>query len=171
MLPSSSGNEPGPFELPASPDATSPELIPNPQGQGGRYTSPPTATGHEAQAYGSNFSRVAQPTYTVGMSQGNGLGRANGSGNAVPQYQAAFNSTRPMTNPANSSFSGQTQTGHVNNSQSQQGGHNISKVAFSLVDAKHTRTDALPPKPLWKGKLLTIYARHALLTPIRVQSP
>ncbi|KFZ25454.1 hypothetical protein V502_00058 [Pseudogymnoascus sp. VKM F-4520 (FW-2644)] len=152
MLPSSSGNGPGPFELPASPYPTSPGLISNPQGQGGRYTSPPTATGHEAQTYGSNSSRVAQPTYTVGMPQGNGLGRANGAWNAVPQYQAAFNSTRPMTNHANSSLGGQTQTGHANNSQSRQGGHkNLRNVAFSAIEEEHTMTDSLPSKPLWKG--------------------
>lgn len=195
MLPLSSSNGSSSGQLSTSPYATSPASISSPQGQGGRYMNSPTAPGPEALAYSPNSSGFAQPTYTtsygsaqgtgygrgqpgngvtynsVGTSQLNGFGRANGSSNTMPQYPAPLNNTRPMTNPDNSAFRGQNQNGAAANSQRKQGtNRKPSMGVHSLVDAKHTKTENLPKKPLWKGKLLTSYARPALLTPIRVQT-
>ncbi|KFY62779.1 hypothetical protein V496_04397 [Pseudogymnoascus sp. VKM F-4515 (FW-2607)] len=198
MLPSSSGNETSSFQVSTSPGSygTSAGLASYSQGQGGRYMSLPGTTGLEAQEYGSNSSVHTQSNYTasygseqgtdyggsqlgsttplssVDMPQPDVLGGYNGSSwNNTPQYSTSYNSPRPVMKPDNSSFKDQIQTGLVANSQHKQGGHGkLSKVAHSVLDVRHTRTDYLPKIPLWKGKLLTLYTRRALLTLTRVQN-
>lgn len=200
MLPSSSGNETASFQVSTSPGSygTSAGLASYSQGQGGRYMSLSRTTGLEAQEYGSNPSVHPQSNYTasygseqgtdyggsqlgsatplssVDMSQPDVLGGSNGSSwnnTNTPQYSTSYNSPRPVMKPDNFSFKDQIQTGLVANSQHKQGGHGkLSKVAPSVLDVRHTRTDYLPKIPLWKGKLLTLYTRCALLTLTRVQN-
>lgn len=182
MLPSSSGNEAAPFQVSTSPSSygTSPGLASYSQGQGTMYMRPSSTTGFEAQEFGSSPSVHTQSNYTAsyGSEQGTGyggsqlgsatplssvdmpqsevLGDFNGSSsNNTTQYSPAYNSPRSVMKPDNSSFKDQIQTELVGNSQHKLGGYGkLSKVAPSVLDVRHTRTDRLPKIPLWKGKLL-----------------
>lgn len=187
ILPPSSSNDTPSLDLSITPPyPSSPGSMSSPLGNGYSYLTPPSSAGGESQTNVPRYnmapsekntaSSPSYPRYNPGygrgqlgnsvlheevdMRQPNGIARGNGPGGAVPQYTAAY--------PTNSSFGGQPPTGPASNSQRNQGGRRYSgHTDNSAIKAKDTMTDSLPKMELWEGKLPTLYARLAVLTPIR----
>ncbi|KFY84290.1 hypothetical protein V500_09423 [Pseudogymnoascus sp. VKM F-4518 (FW-2643)] len=196
----SSGNDASSLQLSTSPsNPSSPGSLSYSQGKGYSYMTPPSTAGGEGETYDSNVSGIGMspsentapqdPTYATYVAN---YGRPQ-FGTALPQnsagtyYSSANHAASNMLgNPATQDYGRNTQptdfnsrgsppTAPANNPFGNQGGRGKGSHAGSSISyVNHTTTNPSSQKqmqrPLWEGKLPTLYARLVVLTQIRLQS-